>query len=120
VCLQLSASPPDRRESDNTVKISDEMRAALASYTGKVTICDAGKPHGRAIKKHPTRTESWLKDPSRNQKIERRTKSWLAVHANDTPARNPEAERRQRRMERARRERIEKRNAAIRKRTGVK
>jgi hypothetical protein len=84
------------------MNITDQMRDALAAFTGPVAKCDPGQPRGKSVKK-PTRTAVWLEQ-----------------HADDVPVRDPEAERRQRRIERAREKRIEKRNATIRKRTGVR
>jgi len=43
------------------------------------------------------------------------TKRWLDQHSNDVPMKNPKEERRQVRIKLARRDRITKRNAAIRK-----
>ena len=53
------------------------------------------------------------------QKTTDRAQQWLNGHRDDVPLRDEKAERRRRRMARAERARIAKRNASVRKRNGL-
>jgi hypothetical protein len=80
-------------------KIEIEMMRALAAYPGPVRRCRPGKARGTEL-------------PRKDDRAQR----WLNAHGNDAPSRDRKAERRKWRMERAERERIEQRNALVRKR----
>jgi hypothetical protein len=82
-------------------KISEQMRTALATFTGSVTKCPAGKARGKVVKL------------TKRDHVDR----WLSVHRK-VVVKDEKAKRRQLRKARAQRERIAKRNAAIRKRIG--
>jgi hypothetical protein len=83
-------------------KIDTEMLNALAAYHGRVERCRPGKARGADLpKKHD------------------RAQQWLNAHLKDAPLRNKKAERRKLRIERAERERITKRNAHVRKHSGL-
>lgn len=78
------------------------MRRAIATYTGLVTRCPPGR--GRApVKKAPVMNEAV---------------KWLRHHRAE-PTKDANAERKRLRRARARRERIARRNAAVRKRIGA-
>jgi hypothetical protein len=77
-------------------KIDDDAMKAVAANTGPVTRC----PPGRACAPEP------VGKPGEAAR-------WLHEHRGDLPVIDPKAERRRRRMERAQRERIAARNAAI-------
>jgi len=81
-------------------KIRDEMRKALASYTGPVTQCPPGRARASA--------EAAL---ARNAAVE-----WLKKNRDARPITDIKAARRQMRMVRARQQRIAKRNAPLLKR----
>lgn len=83
-------------------KIEIEMLNALATYNGAVTRCRPGKARGADL-------------PNK----EDRAKRWLNGHRDDVPVRDEKAERRGRRMARAERDRIARRNAGLRKRNGL-
>ena len=83
-------------------KIETEMLKALAGYSGAVTKCPPGRARGA--------------DPPRK---EDRAQRWLNEHRGDVPLQNEKAERRRKRMERAERMRIGKRNASVQKRNGI-
>ena len=80
-------------------KIEIEMMNALAAYSGPVTRCPPGKARGAEMPKEKDRARQWLNG-----------------HRGDVPLRDEKAERRRRRMARAERARIAKRNALVRKR----
>ena len=88
---------------DTEESISEQMRMALATYTGSITKCPAGKPRGKGVK---------FAKRNRNDR-------WLNGHRNDVAEKDMRAERRQLRMTRAQRERIAIRNAAIKRRIGI-
>jgi len=75
---------------------------ALAAYSCPVRRCRPGKARGADLPKKDDRAQQWLN-----------------AHRSDVPLRDKNAERRKRRMARAERERIEKRNASVRKRHGL-
>jgi hypothetical protein len=83
-------------------KIEIEMMRALAAYSGPVKRCRPGKARGADLPKKDDHAQQWLNG-----------------HRGKVPLRDKKAERRKRRMERAERERIEQRNAAVRKRSGL-
>jgi len=74
------------------------MKHAIATYVGPVTRC----PPGRA------------RAPSVATVVMNASVEWLKCHRGDRPIRDPKAERKRMRMARAERERIAKRNAAVR------
>jgi hypothetical protein len=80
-------------------KIEIEMMRALAAYSGPVKRCRPGKARGADL-------------PKKDDHAQR----WLNAHRRDAPLRDGKAKRRKRRMERAERERIMKRNELVRKR----
>jgi hypothetical protein len=79
-------------------RIETEMLKALATYNGPVTRYRPGKARGAEMPKNEDRAQQWLNG-----------------HRDDVPLRDEKAERRRRRMARAERDRIAKRNAAVRK-----
>jgi hypothetical protein len=81
-------------------KIETEMLKAVAAYSGPVTRCRPGKARGANIPKKEDR-------PTR----------WLNRHRDDVPLRDEKAARRRRRMARAERDRIAKRNVLVRNET---
>jgi hypothetical protein len=83
-------------------KVDLEMIKALAAYSGPVKRCRPGKARGVDLPKKGDRTQGWL---------DRRSK--------DARSQDERTARRKRRIERAQRERIEKRNAMVRKRNGL-
>ena len=83
------------------IKIDSEMLEALAAYSGPVRRCRPGKARAADLPKKDDRAQQWLN-----------------THHTDVPLRDGKAERRKRRMKRAERARIEKRNASVRKRNG--
>jgi len=83
-------------------KIENEMLKALAAYSGSVKRCRPGKARGADLPKKDDRAQQWLN-----------------ALRSDVPLRDKNAERRKGRMARAERERIEKRNASVRKRHGL-
>ena len=83
-------------------KIDTDMLKAVAAYSGPVTRCRPGKARGADLPK---------KDD--------RTRQSLNAHGDDVPLRDEKAERRRRRMERAERALIAKRNAFVRIRNGL-
>jgi hypothetical protein len=87
---------------ETDTKISEQMRTALAAYTGPITKYPAGKPLGKVV--------NFTKRDEADH--------FLSVHRSDTPIRDERAERRRLRLARAQRERIANGNAAIRKRIG--
>ena len=78
-------------------KIAEAMRKAVATYIGPVTRCPLGKARAK-----PT------------EKMDKAAK-WLGRHYNDQPSVDAKEQRRRQRKARAQRERIAKRNAAVRK-----
>jgi hypothetical protein len=82
-------------------KIDIEMMKAVAAYSGPVRRCRPGKARGEDLPKK--------EDPAGR---------WLNGHRGDVPLRDVKAERRRRRMARAERDRVAKRNALVRKRSG--
>ena len=84
------------------IQIEIEMMKALADYSGPVKRCRPGKARGADLPK---------KDDHAQQ--------WLNAHRRNTPIRDNKAERREWRMARAERERIAKRKASVRKRSGL-
>ena len=82
-------------------KIETEMLEALAAYRGPVTKCPPGQARGADLPRKEDRTQRWLNG-----------------HRGDV-LRDEKAERRRKRMARAERERIAKRNASVRKRNGL-
>ena len=84
-------------------KIMEEMKQAISNYTGSVTRCPPGKARapveGAVLKK--------------NASVE-----WLRQHRYIKPITDPDAMRRQVRIQRGQRSRIAERNAAIKKRLG--
>jgi hypothetical protein len=80
-------------------KIETEMLEALAAYHGPVTKCPPGQARGADLPRKEDRTQRWLNG-----------------HRGDVPLRDEKAERRRKRVARAERERIAKRNASVRKR----
>jgi hypothetical protein len=88
---------------DTEENICEQMRTALATYTGPITKCPAGKPRGKGSK-----------FAKRN-----RTDRWLNLHRNDVAEKDTKAESRRLRMARAQRERIAIGNAAIKRRIGA-
>ena len=83
-------------------KIETEMLKALASYSGPVTKCPPGKARGADLPKKGDRTQQWLNG-----------------HRGDVPLQDEKAERRKKRIARAERARIGKRNASVLKRNGL-
>jgi hypothetical protein len=83
-------------------KIENEMLKALKAYSGPVTKCPPGKARGADLPRKEDRAQRWL-----NQ------------HRGDMPLQDEKAERRRKRMARAERARIAKRNATERKRNGL-
>ena len=81
-------------------KIEIEMLKVLATYTGPVIRCPPGKARGAEMPKSKDRARQWLNG-----------------HRDDVPLRDEKAERRRKRMERAERARIAKRNASVRNET---
>lgn len=81
-------------------KIEIETLNALAAYSGPVTRCRPGKARGAEMPKKEDRAQQWLNG-----------------HRDDVPLQDEKAERRRRRMARAERDRIEKRNAFVRNET---
>src|SRR6516225_12132535 len=79
-------------------KIDSEMLEALAAYSGPVTRCPPGKARGADLPKRKDRGQRWLH-----------------AHGDYVPSREKKAERRKKRMARAERDRIAKRNASVRK-----
>jgi hypothetical protein len=88
---------------DTEENIREQMRMALATYTGPITKCPAGKPRGKAVK---------FAKPNRPNR-------WLNLHRNDVAEKDTKAESRRLRMARAQRERTATRNAAIKRRIGT-
>jgi hypothetical protein len=86
---------------ETDTKISEQMRTALAAYSGPITKHPAGKSRGKVVKF------------TKRDRADR----WLSAQRKDV-VKDEKAKRRQLRMVRAQRERIAKRNAAIRKRIG--
>jgi hypothetical protein len=80
----------------------EQMKTAIAAYAGPVTQCPPGEAMGKAVPRH-SETTLWLKE-----------------HKHDRRYIDPIATRRRLRMEEARRERIERRNAAILKAVAAK
>jgi hypothetical protein len=78
-------------------KIDTEMLNAVAAYSGLVTRCRPGKARAGEM-------------PRKEDCAER----WLNGHRNDVPLRDRKTVRRMRRMARAERQRIAKRNALVR------
>ena len=78
----------------------EQLRQAVAAYDGPVTRCPPGEAKAKQ-QLPPT-------DPA-----ERRAERWLKRHANDRPVVDAKQQRRQKRMARARRQRIAERNAAL-------
>jgi hypothetical protein len=83
-------------------KIETEMLNALAAYSGPIRRCLPGKARGADVPKKDDRAQQWLNG-----------------HRDDVPLRDETADRRRRRMARAERDRIVKRNAVVRKRNGL-
>ena len=83
-------------------KVDTELMKAVAAYSGPVTRFRPGKARGAEMPRK-----------------EDRAKRWLNAHRDDVPLRDEKAERRRRRMVRAERDRIAKRNAAMCKRNGL-
>jgi hypothetical protein len=79
--------------------IREAMNQAIANYTGPVTRCPAGKARSKAA---PL--------PIKADQASR----WLNRHRNERSVNDPKERRRRFRMERGQRERIAKRNAAVR------
>jgi hypothetical protein len=84
-------------------KIETEMLKALKAYSGPVTKCPPGKARGADL---PRKEDD--------------AQQWLNRHRSDVPLRDEKAERRRKRMARAERARIAKRNASVRKRNGLR
>jgi hypothetical protein len=83
-------------------KVETEMLNAVGAYSGPVTRCRPGKPRAGEM-------------PSKEDRATR----WLNGHRGDVPPRDEKAERRRRRMARAERARIAKRNALVRRLSGL-
>jgi hypothetical protein len=83
--------------------VDEKMRKAIADYTGPVTRCRPGRARAPA-KKAPA--------------MKGATAEWLKQHRADKPTKDLKAERKRLRRARAQRERIPRRNAAVRKRLG--
>jgi hypothetical protein len=83
-------------------KIKTEMLNAVDAYSGPVKRCRPGKARGPEM-------------PRREDRAQR----WLNAHHRDVPLRDEKAERRKKRMARAERDRIAKRNAFVQKRNGL-
>jgi hypothetical protein len=99
--------------------IREQMRTALATYTGPITKCPAGKPRGKSGKFAKwNRPNRWL-NLHRNDVAEKNTNRWLNLHRNDVAEKDTKAESRRIRMARAQRERTAIRNAAIKRRIGA-
>jgi hypothetical protein len=84
-------------------KIMEEMKQAISNYTGSVTRCPPGKaraPAEGAVLKKIASVE------------------WLRQHRHIKPIADPDAMRRQTRIQRGQRSRIAERNAAIKRRLG--
>jgi hypothetical protein len=79
-------------------KIDESTRQAIAAYSAPVTQCAPGRARGKPVKA--------MDDAAR----------WLKEHRRDLVTRDPKAVRQRQRMQWAQRERIAKRNAAVRKR----
>jgi hypothetical protein len=102
-----------------------EMTAAIEAYAGPVTKCPVGRARGKPVKPRPLSPVLPSKaKPKLDIKAERKflqvdgATRWLKRHANDRPA-DLQEERRQKRMARAKRQRIAERNAMIRKAHGL-
>lgn len=80
-------------ENDAMSKVDDEMRNALASYTGPVTVCPPGQARG---KRTPDATGKWLLE-----------------HRHDVRVADEKAERKRRNREGQRTKAIRKRNASL-------
>jgi hypothetical protein len=83
-------------------KIETEMMKTLAGYSGPVTKCPPGRARGADLPRKEDRTQRWLNE-----------------HRGDVPLQDEKAERRRKRMARAERARIAKRNASVWKRNGL-
>jgi hypothetical protein len=83
-------------------KIETEMLKALKSYCGPVTKCPPGKARGADLPEKKDRTQRWLNE-----------------HRGDVRLRDEKVERGRKRMARAERKRIAKRNASVLKRNGL-
>jgi hypothetical protein len=81
-----------------TTKIDESTTQAIAAYSAPVTQCPPGQARGKPVKA--------MDGAAR----------WLKEHHRDPVTPDPKAVRRRQRMQRAQRERIAKRNAAVRKR----
>jgi hypothetical protein len=104
---------------DTEENIHEQMRMALATNTGPITKCPAGKPRGNAVRfAKRSRPNRWL-NLHRNDVAEKNTNRWLNLHCNDVAEKDTKAESRRLRMARAHRERIAIRNAAIKRRIGA-
>jgi hypothetical protein len=83
-------------------KIEIEMMRALAAYSGPVKRCRPAKARGADLPKKD--------DPAQQ---------WLNAHRRNAPIRDNKAERRKRRIARAERDRIAKRNTLVRRRNPI-
>jgi hypothetical protein len=84
-------------------KIVEEMKQAISNYTGSVTRCPPGK----------ARAPAEVAVLKKNASV-----GWLKQHRHIKSIMDPDAIRRQVRIQRGRRSRIAQRNAAIKKRLG--
>lgn len=85
---------------ENKAKLREQLAAALAAYTGPTTKCRAGEARGKVVN---------FRDAADR---------WISSHRHSPLIKDEKAERRRVRSARAQRERIAKRNAAIKKRIG--
>jgi hypothetical protein len=107
-------------------RMRQEMTAAIESYDGPVTKYPPGRARGKPVRLKPL--SRVLPKPKAEPKLDVKSEKkllqvdgatrWLKRHANDQPADQKEA-RRQKRMARAKRQRIDERNAMIRKAHGL-
>ena len=96
-CASLTLTTDTRIESRADMKkIDDATMKAIGAYAGPVTRCATGKACGPDPIRRPSATARWLQEHRGDQRIV-----------------DPKGSRRRRRMERARRERIAARNAAL-------
>jgi hypothetical protein len=106
-------------------RMQQQMTEAIEAYAGPVTKCPPGLARGKPVKPKPLSPVLPSKvNPKLDVKAEKKllqvygATRWLKRHANDQPA-DMQEERRQKRMARAKKQRIAERNAAIRKAHGL-
>jgi hypothetical protein len=90
-------------QTDNN--IMEAMSKAIANYTGPVTRCPPGNARSKAAPV-PIKADQ--------------SSRWLKRHRNERRITDPKGRRRRLRIARAQRERIAKRNAAVRKQRNIR